>query len=123
MPRATATSDRAEETRRRIIDAAVDIFTEHGYHSTSLNDVIAAAGSTKGGFYFHFRSKAALALAAIEQTRAEFQREVLASTAAHEAAADQLVAMVRAIAKLSRDSVFGGGFARLCAELREEPGI
>ena len=85
--------------------------------------MIAAAGSTKGGFYFHFSSKAELALTAIEWTRAGFQREVLAATEQHELAADQLVAMVRAIAKLACETVYGGGFARLCNELRDEPGI
>jgi AcrR family transcriptional regulator len=123
MARATATSDRAGETQRRLVDAAITLFTEHGYHATSLNDVIAAAGSTKGGFYFHFSSKAELALAAIESTRASFQREVLAATESHELAADQLVAMVRAIAKLACETVYGGGFARLCNELRDEPGV
>jgi AcrR family transcriptional regulator len=123
MARAAATSDRAGETQRRLVDAAITLFTEHGYHATSLNDVIAAAGSTKGGFYFHFSSKAELALAAIESTRTSFQREVLAATEQHELAADQLVAMVRAIAKLACATVYGGGFARLCNELRDEPGV
>ena len=123
MARTAATSDRAGETRRRLVDAATAIFTEHGYHGTSLNDVIAAAGSTKGGFYFHFSSKAELAVTVIESTRASFQREVLAATEQHELAADQLVAMVRAIAKLACETVYGGGFARLCNELRDEPGV
>jgi AcrR family transcriptional regulator len=123
MARASAASDRAGETQRRIVDAAITIFNEHGYHGTSLNDVITAAGSTKGGFYFHFSSKAELAVTVIESTRASFQREVLAATEQHEHAADQLVAMVRAIAKLACETVYGGGFARLCNELRDEPGI
>jgi AcrR family transcriptional regulator len=65
MARTVIGSDKAEETRRRIIAAAAELFAEHGYHATSLNDVIAAAGSTKGGFYFHFPSKAELALAVL----------------------------------------------------------
>ena len=120
MARTVIGSDKAEETRRRIIAAAAELFAEHGYHATSLNDVIAAAGSTKGGFYFHFPSKAELALAVLESTRERFRREVFASTELHERAADQMVAMVRAIAEVARTSV-SGGLGRLCAELREEP--
>jgi AcrR family transcriptional regulator len=115
-------SDKAEETQRRIVAAAADLFEAHGYHSTSLNDVIAAAGSTKGGFYFHFRSKAELALAVLETTRERFGREVFAATELHERAADQMVSMARAIAEVSRSSV-SGLLGRLCNELREEPDV
>lgn len=97
------------------------LFAEHGYHATSLNDVISAADSTKGGFYFHFPSKAELALAVLESTRERFRREVFAAMEQHELAADQLVSMVRAIAEVS--SVFMGDLGRLCEELREEDGI
>ena len=82
MARATATSDRAGETQRRLVDAAITLFTEHRYHGTSLNDVIAAAGSTKGGFYFHFGSKADFALAAIESTLSASRQEFLADNRA-----------------------------------------
>jgi AcrR family transcriptional regulator len=122
MAKTAISSDKAEETQRRIVAAAAELFAEHGYHSTSLNDVIAAAGSTKGGFYFHFRSKAELALAVLETTRERFRREVFAATELHEQAADQMVSMVRAIAEVSRTSV-SGGVGRLCAELREEPDV
>jgi AcrR family transcriptional regulator len=115
-------SERAEETRRRIINAATTLFAEHGYHSTSMNDVIAAAESTKGGFYFHFPSKAALALAVVEATRERFRREVFAAMELHEQAADQIVSMVRAVAEVAVVSG-SGDLGRLCGELREEAEI
>jgi AcrR family transcriptional regulator len=115
-------SERAEETRRRIVDAATRLFAEHGFHATSMNDVIAAAGSTKGGFYFHFPSKAALALAVVEATRERFRREVFSAMELHERAADQLVSMVRAVAEVASVSN-SGDLGRLCEELREEDDI
>jgi AcrR family transcriptional regulator len=121
MVRAAVPSERAEETRGRIIAAATGLFAEHGYHATSLNDVIAAAESTKGGFYFHFPSKAELALAVVESTRERFRHEVFAAMDPHEHAADQLVSMVRAVAEVAAAS--GTDIGRLCEELREEPGI
>jgi AcrR family transcriptional regulator len=43
-----------------VLDAAVDLFAEHGYDGTSVSQVITRAGVAKGGFYHHFASKEAL---------------------------------------------------------------
>lgn len=43
--------------RARVLDAAVDLFARQGYESTSVAQVVAAAGVAKGGFYHHFASK------------------------------------------------------------------
>ena len=50
----------ASDARTRVLDAAVDLFAEHGYDGTSVSQVIARAGVAKGGFYHHFVSKEAL---------------------------------------------------------------
>jgi AcrR family transcriptional regulator len=47
----------APDARTRVLDAAVDLFAEHGYDGTSVSQVIARAGVAKGGFYHHFASK------------------------------------------------------------------
>lgn len=57
---------RAKETRAAIIHGAATAFEQRGYGSTSLAQVSAAAGVTKGALYFHFDSKEALAVAIIE---------------------------------------------------------
>ena len=44
-------------TRTRILDAAQALVLKQGYAGTSVDDVIAAAGTTKGGFFHHFPSK------------------------------------------------------------------
>lgn len=46
--------------RAEIMDKAFGIFLARGYEQTSLNDVIAEAGMSKGMFYHHFASKEAL---------------------------------------------------------------
>lgn len=58
---------RAEATRRKIIDSAVDLFSELGYGETGLADVLQRAGVSKGAFYYHFESKEAVAAAIIEE--------------------------------------------------------
>ncbi len=57
---------RSEATRKKIINAAVDLFAEAGYQATSLGDIIERAEMTKGALYYHFGSKEALATAIIE---------------------------------------------------------
>ena len=47
----------AAETRRRIVKTAAAEFRRKGITATGLNDVMAAAGLTHGGFYRHFASK------------------------------------------------------------------
>lgn len=58
---------RATATRQKIIDAAVELFTDHGFSEVGLNDITTRAGTTTGAFYYHFESKEALAAAISEQ--------------------------------------------------------
>lgn len=58
---------RAAETRRDILDAAVDLFSEHGYGGTNLNQIIRRARVTQGAFYYHFSSKDEVAFAIIDE--------------------------------------------------------
>lgn len=47
-------------SRRAILDSAGHLFRSRGYESTSIDDVMGAAGLTRGAFYAHFASKEAL---------------------------------------------------------------
>jgi AcrR family transcriptional regulator len=58
---------RSETTRQKILDAAMDLFSEVGYATAGLGEIIERAGMTKGALYHHFDSKEALATAIIEQ--------------------------------------------------------
>ena len=57
---------KAEATRRSLIVAARRLFGEHGYASTSIDEVVRAAGVTKGALYHHFRDKDDLFRAVLE---------------------------------------------------------
>ena len=57
--------EEAAETRTSIVKAAADQFRENGLQSTSLAELMSAAGLTHGGFYRHFESKDAVAAEAI----------------------------------------------------------
>jgi AcrR family transcriptional regulator len=58
---------RSEATRRKILDAAVDVFTEVGFAAADRGAIIERTGMTKGAFYHHFDSMESLAAAIIEE--------------------------------------------------------
>jgi AcrR family transcriptional regulator len=58
---------RSEVTRRKILDAAIDVFAEVGYAAAGWNTIIERTGMTKGALYHHFDSKESLASAIIEE--------------------------------------------------------
>jgi AcrR family transcriptional regulator len=57
-PATTATpAAHANDTRQRILDVALDLFTEQGYDGTSLRQIAEQLGVTKAALYYHFESK------------------------------------------------------------------
>src|SRR6202012_1765401 len=57
---------RSEATRRKILDAAVEVFNEVGFAAADRGAIIERTGMTKGAFYHHFDSMESLASALIE---------------------------------------------------------
>jgi AcrR family transcriptional regulator len=57
---------RSEATRRKILDAAVEVFNEVGFAAADRGAIIERTGMTKGAFYHHFDSMESLATAIIE---------------------------------------------------------
>jgi TetR/AcrR family transcriptional regulator, transcriptional repressor for nem operon len=55
------------ETRAKLLDAARDVIRTKGYAGSTVDDICAAAGVTKGSFFHHFDSKEALGVAAVER--------------------------------------------------------
>jgi TetR/AcrR family transcriptional repressor of nem operon len=57
-------------TREKILDAAQALILERGYSGTTVDDILAAAGVTKGAFFYHFKSKSDLAAALLQRFNA-----------------------------------------------------
>ena len=55
------------DTRTRIMDVAQESILAKGFDATSIEEIVAGAEITKGGFFYHFPDKNALALALIER--------------------------------------------------------
>ncbi len=51
-----------DDTRTRILATAVELFSERGYEATSLREIADRLGFTKAALYYHFPSKAAIAI-------------------------------------------------------------
>ena len=118
-----AAADRGTRSRRAILDAAMPIFERDGYAAASLNQIIAASGLTKGGFYFHFASKQELALAVLAEHSGRWTEQVRIETERYRSAVDRLFATPRIIARLAES---GGGpvaLRRLTEELARDPAL
>jgi len=64
MSKRTQTSQ-LPETKGKLVDAGVNLMRNRGFNATTVDDICAAAGVTKGGFFHYFKSKADLATAAV----------------------------------------------------------
>jgi AcrR family transcriptional regulator len=57
---------RSEETHAIILESAYQLFSRNGYEATSVADICASAGVSKGAFYHHFPTKQAIFLELME---------------------------------------------------------
>lgn len=65
------TRSEMEETRATLLVTARQFFAQHGYAATSMDDLTAKAGLTRGALYHHFGDKRGLLAAVVEQIDAE----------------------------------------------------
>jgi TetR/AcrR family transcriptional regulator, repressor for uid operon len=111
---------RARTTRRELLVAAARRFAAQGYHATSLAQVVADGGRTKGALFFHFDSKSALGWAVVDEVHASW--EDIADRIALRGL-DPLRALLvvfdAQIARLVHDPIVMGGVR----VMREDPGM
>ena len=73
-----ASTDRASETRARILDAALGEFSTHGLAGARTDRIANSAGVNKALLYYYFESKENLYLAAFEMISAKIRDRSLA---------------------------------------------
>lgn len=59
--------ERSERSRSQILDAALKLFSHHGYGATSVRDIAEEAGVSKGNVYHHFPDKESIFRALLDQ--------------------------------------------------------
>ena len=91
------------ETRRRIVDSARKLFNRRGFSDVSIDEVMAEAGLTRGGFYKHFASKEDLYAHAVRQFNASPRRPAWQTRNIDPAARGRSLAAMIVNAYLSRD--------------------
>jgi TetR/AcrR family transcriptional repressor of nem operon len=79
-----------EQVRQKIILSALQLFNRHGFTAASIDDIMAGAGMTRGGFYSYFQSKSELYAEAISCFVTEKQEDI-----ASEKASDRAVTLLR----------------------------
>ena len=116
-------SERGERARRAILDAALPVFARDGYAAASLNQIIEASGLTKGGFYFHFPSKQALALAVVADHQQRWISRIDAEISEYDTAVDRLFAAPRLIARYAKQGEGPAALSKLVEELARDPDL
>ena len=114
----------AETTRRRILDAAYELFYRKGFGRVGIDEVAAFAGVTKRTLYYHFESKDALLADMLALHSALALERVQKYEARYSGSAAEIVTVL--FAELARWSAkpgwTGTGFTRLAMELADLPG-
>lgn len=108
--------ERAEATRRYLVEAAAELFEERGYAGTSISDISARSGRTSGSIYFHFGNKEKLAVAVVEATFATWPGLIAQVRGSSAPALEKLVALSFAVARAFRDDVVVRAGSRLWME-------
>lgn len=64
-----------EQTKKRVTEAARALFAQKGYAATSIEDIVAVTGSSKGNIYYHFQSKEGLFLHLLHEWDREWKEQ------------------------------------------------
>lgn len=83
-------------TRRRILDAALEVFAREGYHAARMDAIAPAAWASKGALYFHFPGKLDLFSALVDEFAADLAGEVATASRAEPSGVAQVEAAIRA---------------------------
>jgi len=81
---------RAEDTRRKIYDAAMELFRDRGFEQTTMRDIAIKAGVALGGAYYYFSSKDAIVLAFYREMQDSSDQPILESLAQRKKLKDRI---------------------------------
>lgn len=99
---------RAEATRGKIIDAAVELFARAGYGDTDLAAIVRKADITKGAFYYHFESKEQVANAIIAEGNIRLRKVFFDADQFSSSALQSLIVATFGVARLMRTDLLVG---------------
>jgi AcrR family transcriptional regulator len=102
---------------------AAELFASRGYAATTYDDLVAASGLSRGGFYFHFRTKEDLAMAVIDTKQRQWEDELSSRLCRIGSATGRLAAFGPELVAMQIDDPSGMALATVTAELTRVPGL
>jgi len=60
-------TDLKQERRKQILDAAVQVFSQHGFNQARMDDIVVESGLSKGALYWYYKSKDKIILALMDR--------------------------------------------------------
>ncbi len=124
MPRLSAAQE--QQVRDRIIRAAVEVFSEKGYHRATIADVVARSGLSVGAIYTHFTGKEALFLQSCDLISGQGLDELGIRLAPLTSTAERLTMAISYYVETIDEFQGAPGqvsLVRAWAEAAEEPGV
>jgi AcrR family transcriptional regulator len=94
--------DVSAERRAQIIEAALACFSRKGYHNTTMDDIVAESGLSKGSLYWYFESKDDLFASALTSVFVDVGQEAVAALEQCTSASDKMREVARAATGFSR---------------------
>ena len=76
-------------SRDRILDSALELFSQRGYAATGVSGIVRAAGIEKSALYWHFGSKEGLLAAVLDRMDAEFVEQIVERTVRSDISPDE----------------------------------
>ena len=114
----------AGQTRRRILDAAYELFYRKGFSRVGVDEIAAFAGVTKRSLYYHFRSKDELLASVFDLHHELALARIRKYEHRYRGEPEEIVGVLFAeLAKwTARPGFAGAGFTRVAMELADLPG-
>ncbi|MGG0286571.1 TetR/AcrR family transcriptional regulator [Peribacillus butanolivorans] len=57
MARSTPRQIKSQQTKKKILEVALDLFSKKGFNQVSVDEIVSVSNTSKGAFYVHFKSK------------------------------------------------------------------
>jgi len=124
VPRISAAHE--QEVRDRILDAAMRVFSEKGYHASTIADVVRESGLSVGAIYTHFSGKDELIRLTCDQIAARGLDDLADRLAPARTTAERLAIAIRLYVETIDEFAGGPGQITLVqawAEADREPGV
>jgi AcrR family transcriptional regulator len=118
-PRRDLRKVKGDASRERILDAAIQLFSERGYAATGVQEIARSAGIEKAALYWHFGSKESLLAAVLDRTDADFVERILKRVSKGGSSDERLDLFVNGLMRLAADR---GHMVRLMLSIAIERG-